>query len=513
MSVSFKIFDTTLSFHEDLRKYYDLFYEFQSAHSELDERVDKLFNYQTKPSELLEKIKNECKGFIIKLINKLSSFGMFDRVANDYLNSNTGYLKLINCTADYYEYCDKSSKKHSLLAESKKASADASMNSSITGLDFGIITDNIIDYAVYASMNKREISEQTLAAAVRYSHACDEIDKEKDINIAVDSEMYYSNQYIPSVKSALKETFLNLLATYVNDLSSCGQLDLHCLDKISVKRSNEIIDNIVNMDNKKAVFIKSLELCPFNVNTYYKGYKELFVPNGINFSDTCGELIKYFNLEKQLQSILVPVTRLSEQAKTCLLDRDYSDAKNKYSEIASLYPNNSIGWVGLLLCETRSFTQYNPSLETIENLYQKAVSTIDKTSKYHLEKDYGIYKMKVLEYNHRLKEFSDLESLSVINSLRMDEEKKLKKWTYLSITFGVISLLGLVCTFVSISGIFLFLFFSVVTAALVYCYYSTKKEINKYDNEIKLHKEKQEEINKLRNSFFNQKGYNLEDLL
>ena len=260
MPVSFKVLDTELQFHDDLKKYYDLSCEFQAAHAKLYKTVKSDLDIKREPADVFKTIETAVRQFVAELINRLSNYGVFDKTASDYLNTNNGYLQLLNATNYYYDYSQGATERHTAIAEANKESASARINSSITGLDFGIISSSIIDHAVYSAMNKSEIQKQSLAAFERLCNVCDSINATRDRNISTDLSEYYTGHFAPAVTVALSAVYGHLLSTFSSDLDACGQLDLSCLDKIDVKRSNEIIANIKNVDNKKGVFLKAIEL-------------------------------------------------------------------------------------------------------------------------------------------------------------------------------------------------------------------------------------------------------------
>ncbi len=501
MAISFNILGTTLSFHNDLRKYYHLSCEFQTVHDKLARKVHIKLNSQKEPSEILSSIENETKKFISELINRLSNFGLFERVASDYLNENNGYLNLLTCTTEYYEYCAASTEKHSAIAESNKQSANATIISSINGLDFGIISSSIIDHAVYAAMNKSEIRKQSLAASERYISVCNMINNTRDKSISADIKAYYLDKYVPSLESALTELFIHLLTIFANDLNNCKQLDLHCLEAIDLKRSNEIIDNIANIDNKQGVFLKAIELCPYNLNAYTKGFAEFFVPNNISFVDVCGEIIKFFGLEGPLSNILVPLSTLREKAVDGLKKKDFGKATELFAEISKLYPKEYSGWVGLLLSESENFTKANPNTSAINGYYNKAKQFGTESQKKALENAFSSYIVKINKYNRLIKEYEEETFFEKTeHQLREAELKNCNKWLCLSIFFGVITGLNLIVALNDSSFSFLMLFSAGVTALQIFMYGDSKKKIVQADKKIADHLKKEEEIRRLKSN-------------
>lgn len=381
MPVSFTVLDTELQFHDDLKKYYDLSCEFQAAHAKLYKTVKSDLDIKREPADVFKTIETAVRQFVAELINRLSNYGVFDKTASDYLNTNNGYLQLLNATNYYYDYSQGATERHTAIAEANKESASARINSSITGLDFGIISSSIIDHAVYSAMNKSEIQKQSLAAFERLCNVCDSINATRDRNISTDLSEYYTGHFAPAVTVALSAFYGHLLSTFSSDLDACGQLDLSCLDKIDVKRSNEIIANIKNVDNKKGVFLKAIELCPYNVEVYREAFISYLKPENLTLQAVCGELIEFFKLNDFLQNYLITQEDLCKKAADALEKYDYVGAKELYSEITQTYPQAYEGWLGLLLCETKKFSVVEPDISKVEDLYFSLKKVVDATDK------------------------------------------------------------------------------------------------------------------------------------
>ena len=505
MSIYFKVLDTQLEFHDDLKKYYELSCEFQAAHDKAYMVVKRSFNIKKEPTEIFQNIETAAKEFIGNLINRLSNYSVFDKATSDYLNANNGYLQLINTTTAYYEYAKNTTEKHHAIAEANKESAYASINSSISGLNFGIISSSIIDHAVYAAMNNAEIRKQSAAALERYCAVCDVINANRDSKTAEEISAYYITQYVPAITAALSTLYGHLLSTYTTDLNTCGQLDLACLEHIDLQRSNEIVNNIDNIDNKQGVFLKAIELCPYNINAYLKGYSAYLYPQGLSANDVCGDLIKYFNLEKALSNILVSVSSLCDKAKEYLIKDDYYKAKKTYDEIASTYPKKHFGWLGLLLCETKKFTHTTPDMSVVENYYSKAINAFDSSElRNELKAKFDAYKSNVTRYAKLLKEQEEITHQEAVTQGVLEKAQKNQlKWSILTAVFGAISAFCLVCCFLDPSFIGLLLFSSGTTAATGFMLNDSKKTIAQCQSNNSKRSEKEKEISELRSVIIN----------
>lgn len=185
MSVSFKVLNAELQFHNDLKKYYELSCEFQAVHDKVYKTVRHSFDVNAEPADIFQIIEAAAKQFVSELINRLSNYGVFDRAASDYLNTNNGYLQLLNATTAYYKYTKNTAQRNNAIAEASKESANALINRSISGLDFSIISSSIIDHAVYAAMNHAEIRKQSTEAVTQGALEAAQKDRSKWLILTV----------------------------------------------------------------------------------------------------------------------------------------------------------------------------------------------------------------------------------------------------------------------------------------------------------------------------------------
>lgn len=376
MSVSFDVFDVRLEFHDDLKKYYALSCAFQSAHDDAYKSVKNDLAVKKEPADILKKTEENVKGFVGGLINQLSNYGVFDKTVGDYLNENMGYIRLLNACADYYEFAEKAAKRSNAEAEESKKRANAVIRGAVSGLDFGIISDSVIEHAIYSAMNNAQVRKQSQQALERMRAVSDVIDKNREDRISEQIDEYYINEYIPKFSDALSQLYGQLLALYVRELDLCGRLNSACMEGIYIQRSNEIISNIDKVENKRGVFIKALELCPYNANVYIRAYTEYLYPERIDILKVCGDLIKYFELEEKLKDILDGEEVQCDCAKEHLRKREYKSAKDAYEKITRIYPDNYKGWLGLLLCKTRQFSMVAPNSEEAKRIYSKVRDTM-----------------------------------------------------------------------------------------------------------------------------------------
>lgn len=513
MSVSFKVLNTELQFQDDLKKYYELSCEFQAEHNKLYMSVRRELDIKKEPSDVFKTIETAVKQFIADLINRLSNYGIFDKTESDYLNTNNGYLQLLNATNYYYDYFQNTTKHHTAIAEANKESASVRINSSVTGLDFGIISNSIIDHAVYSAMNKSEIRKQSLAAFERLCNVCDTINATRDNNISAEMAEYYTIHFVPAVTVSLSAIYGQLLSTFSVDLNTCAQLDLSCLDKIDVKRSNEVIANIKNVDNKKGVFLKALELCPYNVEVYRAAYINYLQLENLTLQAVCGELIDFFNLHDLLQNYLITKEELCKKAVSALEKYDYTNAKELYSEIAQTYPRAYEGWWGLLLCETRKFSMVKPDVSKVEELYSSLKRVLDTTGqKSDINDVYYEYRNKLHKLTRLNKEKEEFDQ-----KFLSEHEDVLCGSMHIRIIIAIFSsFMSLVWFFESFTDPSLFIPLFIVAICIAggvwFSLISQDKEIKRLNRE-KLEKKQQidDDIKNLTNSI--SKGCSIAELL
>lgn len=209
---------------------------------------------------------------VSKFISKLLDNDVYDRTANDYLKDNKGY-KLFFDTKDKVLKQIISIRKEKLeVYRSGVQDAVYKKDSSVTGLDFGIISSSFVNHMIYAYMDASKQTKQEQEALKVYNREIAELDK---VVASYDQQekSYIFDNVIPAMNTVFTYFAYELLDKYVSDLIRVGKFDAAALGFINLERSNDLLKNLNLSNNKKEIIEKAFVSCPFNIDVYMQAMK------------------------------------------------------------------------------------------------------------------------------------------------------------------------------------------------------------------------------------------------
>lgn len=218
---------------------------------------------------LEQEIYNEAQRFIAKLCEN----NIYNRTANDYLNGNKGYEFFHTANQDALNRILTLRKARNAAYEAGVQDAIYRKESSVTGLDFGIISGSFVNHMIYASMNASKEKEQEAAALKQYNKEIAELEKSVTSACEASEREYINNIYIPSIKLAFTALVYGWLDSYVRDLIQNGSFDSEALKHIDLERSNDLLKNLSVSTNKTAVLENAFLSCPYNLQIYLETVK------------------------------------------------------------------------------------------------------------------------------------------------------------------------------------------------------------------------------------------------
>ena len=220
-------------------------------------------------SFLEQEIYNEAQRFIAKLCEN----GIYNRTVNDYLNSNKGYEFFRTANKDALNRIISFRKARNAAYEAGVQDAIYRKESSVTGLDFGIISGSFVNHMIYASMNASKEKEQEEAALKQYNKEIAELEKSVTSACEASEREYINNIYIPSIKLAFTALAYSWLDSYVRDLIQNGSFDSNALKYTDLERSNDLLKNLSVATNKAAILETAFLACPYNIAVYMNAMK------------------------------------------------------------------------------------------------------------------------------------------------------------------------------------------------------------------------------------------------
>ncbi len=209
---------------------------------------------------------------VSKFIRKLLENDIYDRTANDYLHNNKGYELFLDTKKKVLRQLI-SIRQEKL--ETYKAGVEGALyrkEASVTGLDFGIVSNSFVNHMIYAYMDASAQTKQEQEALRKYNREIAELDKQA-AEYDRKEDAYIQESVIPAMSTVFTYFAYELLDKYVSDLIKAGKFDKSALKFIDLERSNDLLGNINLANNKRAVIESAFAACPFNTAVYMHAMK------------------------------------------------------------------------------------------------------------------------------------------------------------------------------------------------------------------------------------------------
>lgn len=276
-----------ISFHKDLKKYYEI----QKHFNEENAIIFECITNDMPPEQKLNRITEFLVDFAEKaIIAPLSEHGFYDLTTEDILKSNVGYVGMANATSDYYTYMAGEEAVEKAIANAKKIQARNTANQSIVGTGYSLYSNDLIAHAIYAAQSDRELRKQASRADSEYLSAAISIDCSTDLAIREKREKYLKEKYIPQMQRCAQNVIDEMISLYCKHLADVGKFSISCLDGIDEARSTSLLNNLGIVASKEGVIYKAIQLCPYNLKIYKEQYK-----NSIPFQNVEKEILSFFD--------------------------------------------------------------------------------------------------------------------------------------------------------------------------------------------------------------------------
>lgn len=212
---------------------------------------------------MVKELNNQVSKFIAKLLeNKV-----YDKTATDYISSNKGYDLFITTKKKVVNQIFAIRKEKLDTFSAGVQDALYKKDTTVTGLDFGIISNSFINHIIYAYMDASKQAKQEREALEVYNQEIAALKQNVKV-YDVQEKNYITQNVIPTMNSVFTCFAFDLLDKYIADLIRVGQFDKTALTFINLKRSNDLLKNLSLSDNKKAIIEHAFVACPYNVAVY-----------------------------------------------------------------------------------------------------------------------------------------------------------------------------------------------------------------------------------------------------
>ena len=282
--LSIDIFEKHYELPRDITTYIDEHHRFETYRQELLAYfMDNFYDYQNLSGEVERKTYEKFRHYGNLCVQKLIANDIYNATVDELVGSTPANYTW-KCCSDastndgvkmfYKALCDSMMEQaNALLAQmnsfmNQAQQAEAERDSKITGTGFGIITNDIIGFGVWAAMENSAIKKQASAAGAQFRSEIDTIQRNLENNSKARLDKYGKEVWLPSLKNSIDLFVISLFNKYMEILISNGKFNPDALKYIDIAKSQSILQNINTTENKVGILDAAFLSCPFNPEIY-----------------------------------------------------------------------------------------------------------------------------------------------------------------------------------------------------------------------------------------------------
>lgn len=271
--MEFEVYNTRINLDDDIQKISIIRNEYSElVKNLLNEVRDKLekHNAEDAISVVIEAYTSQCE----KIITDISEYGIYDKIPDDFIGGNPTFATFLDSIGDYINKLTSIQQKASREASLQLDRAAQNAQNSIHGLDFGIVSNDIVSLWIYDSFNQSAL-DKSVSQAKRdlYSQSVS-INNAARAQVQNETHQYIDEQFKDGFIEIVGELFSNLFKEHAEVLVEHGVIKASVFHLIDEKRSNAILKNLKMVENREKIILTALELCPYNANVYIEAYRE-----------------------------------------------------------------------------------------------------------------------------------------------------------------------------------------------------------------------------------------------
>lgn len=338
------------SFPKDILTYNNEHHYFESLRKELMDFMLKFYgDFTSLPKDSSTLAYNRFVSIADKCVKRLLSRNLFNVTVENFIGSKPESLspkdieeKSINkgLTLFFKEIYNAVLEQGYALLERMETflnsaqQAEINKQSKITGLDYGIITNSIIGYGVWAVMEDNAINKQTKRANAEFQAEINQIINNVQSRQNKRLDNYEKNVWLPNLIKSVNLFIAELFQQYLDILIRNNRLNKECLNFIDIQKSKSILENMKFTDQKIELINTAFVYCPFCLEVYTAA-----LSNG-------GDLQELFFCAKAFNIETVLIETLLSNYRNIILDIRYSEKeitnklKGYYSLVASYICKN-----------------------------------------------------------------------------------------------------------------------------------------------------------------------------
>jgi hypothetical protein len=282
--LSINIFDKHYELPKDIITYINEHHCFEGYRQELLVYfTDNYYDYQNLSGEIERKVYETFRHYGNLCVQKLIANNIFNVTVDELVGSLPEKYTWKSCsdasTNDgvklfYKTLCEAMTEQANALLEqlnsfmSQAQRAERERDSKITGTGFGIITNDLIGFGIWAAMENKAIKQQSSAANADFCSEIDEIQRKLEQTSKSRLSRFGREVWLPGLKNATDLFIISLFQKYIDILISSDKFSPDALNYIDITKSQSILQNIDATDNKVGILDAAFLSCPFNPELY-----------------------------------------------------------------------------------------------------------------------------------------------------------------------------------------------------------------------------------------------------
>ena len=436
--ITVKFLGSNFTFPEELKQYIIYCSEFEKISDRLSQALLKTMKNPNIcdgessqlwdiDERLRQKVRDEGK----KLISMLAKHNIFDVTESDVVDNNQGYHLYDKAYNEMFAGLRINLANEIQNFNDNFENVQRSAYSQVTGTGISMYSNSIIAHMTLAAFETSTVKKQCDKADKDYERAMDNlISSGRTARAKADAKVMMETY--PKIAEAFGVYVAELMETYLNKLQANSVFDYSKVKPYSIKRSSELLNNIVMVDDKKSVLEQAFKSCPYNPDIYAK-VLELGICDVDTFAtakefyqdslivgvvkDYCKKHLKDYDKVKEPIAILALYKGKTEtEILRSLYSGELDSVESKYRTFEKVVSNQRAldEWIRKNIGQ-QTQSVISTSVETIKNKVHSAVSGIISESNYQKFADMGLLSIETL----RLKDSTQITLKGVNEEIEM----------------------------------------------------------------------------------------------
>lgn len=283
-NLSIDIFGNHYELPRDIITYIDEHHRFETYRQELLAYfMDNFYDYQNLSGEVERRAYEKFRHYGNLCVQKLIANNIFNVTVDELVGSVPEKYTWKYCSDAssndgvklfYKTLCEAMTEQANALLEqinsfmSQAQQAEQERDSKITGTGFGIITNDIIGFGVWAAMENRAIKQQSSVANTEFRSEIDAIQMRLEQTSKGRLSRFGREVWLPGLKNSVDLFIISLFQKYIDVLIANGKFNPNALNHIDITKSQSILGNINTTENKVGILDAAFLSCPFNPEIY-----------------------------------------------------------------------------------------------------------------------------------------------------------------------------------------------------------------------------------------------------